>query len=148
VKRQWNWSLWVGFLCVLAGFFGYPALIPFPAIRNFPWPTFTLFCIGGLLLLVGVFRAFGNPKVYRGKVFGPVFAVLSLLAVGLFCYGIFYIARQIPASTGAPHVGQKAPEFALSDQNGKSVSLTDLLSSPGPAGKTNAVLLIFYRGFW
>ena len=148
MKRNWNGSLWIGFLCVAVGLFSYPFLIRFPATRNFPWPTLTLFGIGGLLLLTGLFRAFGNPKHYRGKIFGPIFAALSLLAVGFFSYGMFYAARQLPASTGAPRVGQKAPDFTLPDQNGKPVALADLLSPTTPGTKANGVLLIFYRGFW
>jgi peroxiredoxin len=65
-----------------------------------------------------------------------------LLVVGFFCYIFFYQLRQVPPSTGAPRVGQKAPEFTLSDQDGKDVSLSDLVS------KSRAVSLIFYRGFW
>ena len=42
-----------------------------------------------------------------------------------------------PEKTGLP-VGQKAPAFSLSDQNGKEVSLAALLKS-GP------VALVFYR---
>jgi peroxiredoxin len=48
----------------------------------------------------------------------------------------------VPASTGAPRVGQNAPAFTLPDQNNKPVALADLLSG------SNAVVLIFYRGFW
>jgi hypothetical protein len=147
-SKNWNWSLWIGFICAVAGFFSYPFFVRFPAIRNFPWPTYSLFCVGGLLLLIGLFRAFGNPKLYRGKVFGPIFAVLSLLAIGFFCYGTFYAARELPASTGAPRVGQKAPEFTLPDQNGKMVSLADLLAPASAGAKANGALLIFYRGFW
>jgi peroxiredoxin len=40
-----------------------------------------------------------------------------------------------------PRVGEKAPEFALPDQNRKQVALADLLSGKG-------ALLIFYRGHW
>jgi hypothetical protein len=147
-SKGWNWPLWIGFLCVLAGLFSYPLFIRFPETRNSPWPTFSLFCVGGLLLLLGLFLAFGNPKHYRGKVFGPIMTVLSVVAVGFFSYGIFYAARQLPASTGAPRVGQKAPDFTLPDQNNKPVSLTDLLSSSTSGAKANGVLLIFYRGFW
>jgi len=48
----------------------------------------------------------------------------------------------MPASAGAPRVGEKVTEFTLPDQNGKAVALTDLLSS------SDGAVLIFYRGHW
>jgi hypothetical protein len=62
-----------------------------------------------------------------------MFAVLSLLGFAFFAYGAFYLARQVPASTSAPRVGEKAPEFTSPDQNGKSVALADLLSNSSSA---------------
>ena len=144
MKRRWNWSLWVGFLTVLIGFFSYQLFVLFPITRDFPWANLLLFAIGGLLLVVGLFRAFGKPAVYRGKIFGPILTALSVGGIGLFCYGLFYVVRQIPASASAPRIGQTAPDFTLPDQDGKAVALHDVLSSSG----TRAVLLIFYRGFW
>ena len=141
-KKNWNWSLWIGFLCVLAGFLTYTFFAQFPITRDFPWANFLLFAVGGILLVLGLFRAFGRPQMYRGKIFGPVLATLAILMFGLFSYVLFYELRQVPPSTGAPRVGQKAPEFTLSDQDGKDVSLRDLVS------RSKAVALIFYRGFW
>ncbi len=92
--------------------------------------------------MVGLFRAFGKARVYRGKIFGPILTTLGILMFGLFSYVFFYELRQVPPSTGAPRVGQKAPDFTLSDQDGKDVSLRDLVT------KSKAVALIFYRGFW
>jgi hypothetical protein len=148
MKRSWNWPLWAGFLFVLAGFLSFSFFAQFPSTRDFPWVNLLLFCVGGILLVAGLVRAFGRPQLYRGKIFGPILAVLSLLAFGFFAYGIFYLARQLPASTGAPRIGQKAPEFNLPDQNGKPVALNDLLSPSAANGKSNGALLIFYRGFW
>jgi peroxiredoxin len=54
----------------------------------------------------------------------------------------------MPAARGAPRVGQKAPEFALSDTNGKTVTLAELLSTPIKGKPAKGVLLIFYRGYW
>jgi drug/metabolite transporter (DMT)-like permease len=143
MKRKWNWPLWIGFLFVLGALFSYSFFFArFPATRDFPWANLLLFAVGGSWLAVGLVHAFGKPKVYRGKIFGSILSVLSVLMFGLFSYVIFYGLRQVPASTAAPRVGQKAPEFTLPDQNDKRVTLTDLVSN------SKATLLIFYRGFW
>ena len=97
--------------------------------------------MGAALLIVGLFRAFGRPQLYRGKIFGPIFAAIALLLFALFAYEIFYVLRQVPLSAQAPRVGERAPEFALQDQNGKQVALRDLLSP-------NGAVIIFYRGHW
>jgi peptidoglycan/LPS O-acetylase OafA/YrhL len=142
-NRNWNWLLWIGFLLVLAGFLSYTFFFAsFPITRDFPWANLFLFCAGGILIVIGLFRAFGKPRTYRGKIFGLILGVLSLLMAGLFSYVIFYELRQVPTSAGAPRVGQKAPDFTLLDENEKSVDLADLLSG------SKAVVLIFYRGFW
>ena len=152
MKRRWNLSLWTGFLIVLVGLGSYiPLFALFPVTRDFPWANLLLLALGGVLLCAGLMRAFKQPEVYRGKIFGSIMAALSIAGVGLFAYGLLYEARQIPSATAAPRVGQKAPDFTLPDQNGKALTLADILSS-GPAGaanvRANGVLLIFYRGHW
>ncbi len=73
------------------------------------------------------------------------------LAAALFVIGFFGLVNssfsQLPISTGAPSKGQKAPAFSLPDQNGKIISLAELLK-PAGAGKPGGLLLIFYRGYW
>ena len=142
MKRKWNWPILVGFVVVVAGLFSYEFFAQFPITRDFPWANLLLFGIGGVLLLVGLFRAFGRPQVYRGKVVGSILTAIALLLFAFFSYEIFYALRQVPAPTGAPRVGQNATAFTLPDQNNKPVALADLLSG------SNAVVLIFYRGFW
>ena len=142
MKRKWNWPLWIGFIVAVGGLFSYEFFVRFPITRDFPWANLLLFGIGALLLIVGLFRAFGRPQLYRGKIFGSIFTVIALFLFAFFSYEIFYVLRQVPLSAGAPQVGQKAPDFMLADQNGKPVGLGDLLSG------SRAVVLIFYRGFW
>jgi len=142
MKRKWNCPIWIGFIVTAAGLVSYEFFAQFPIARDFPWANFLLFGIGSALLIFGLFRAFGRPQVFRGKIFGSVFAAIALLLVGFFSYVIFYVLHQVPASAGAPHVGQKAPDFFLLDQNRKPVGLGDLLSN------SKGAVLIFYRGFW
>ena len=135
--------MWVGFLVVAAGLFSYPLLfINFPVTRDFPWLNLLIIAAGLALLGLGLTRAFRKPAEYRGRIFGTALALLALVGVSFFCYGLLYVARQLPASAAAPRVGSKAPDFTLSDPDGKPVALADLL-----AGSKGA-LLIFYRGFW
>jgi hypothetical protein len=141
-RRSLNWSLWLGFVVVVVGLFSYEFFAQFPITRDFPWANLLLFGIGDGLLVVGLFRAFGRPQRYGGKVFGSVFSAIAFLLFGFFAYEIFYVLRQVPASSGAPRVGQLAPDFVLPDQSGNPVGLGDLLSG------STAVVLIFYRGFW
>ena len=104
-------------------------------------------------------RAFRRSDLFRGKVFGSVLAVLALAFSGFFLYGIFIGARHVlPASHGAPQVGQTAPDFTLPDSQNHPVSLTGALNSPftpesttraaTSAAKAAGVILIFYRGYW
>jgi hypothetical protein len=142
MKRSWNWPIWVGFVVAIAGGFSYEFFARFPITRDFPWLNFLLFGVGIALLMVGLFRAFGRPQAYRGKIFGSIFAAIAVLLLAFFSYVILYVLHQVPASAGAPRIGQKAPDFFLLDQNGKPVGLGDLLSN------SNGAVLIFYRGFW
>jgi hypothetical protein len=142
MKRKWNWPIWIGFIVAVGGLFSYEVFARFSITRDFPWANILLFAIGAALLVVGLFRAFGRPQLYRGKIFGSILTAIALFLFAFFSYEIFYVLRQVPLSAQAPHVGEKAPEFTLLDQNEKPIALADLL-----AGST-AVVLIFYRSFW
>jgi hypothetical protein len=142
MKRKWNWPIWVGFVIAVGGLFSYEFFARFPITRDFPWANLLLFAIGAALLMVGLFRALGRSQLYRGKILGSILTTIALFLFAFFSYEIFYVLRQVPLSAQAPHVGEKAPEFTLLDQNEKSVGLADLLTG------SRAVVLIFYRGFW
>jgi len=152
MKRRWNFSLWAGFVFVVIGLVSYvPFFSLFPITRDFPWANLLFFAGGVVLLGSGLRRAFRQPELYRGRILGSILAVLSVAGISFFSYGLFYAVRQLPSAEAAPRVGQKAPEFTLPDQNGKAVTLTELLTTAprGRAGaKANGALLIFYRGHW
>jgi peptidoglycan/LPS O-acetylase OafA/YrhL len=149
--RRLNWPLWVGFLLTLGAFLTYYFIfVWFPFTRDFPWANLVLFLIAGKLLFAGIRRGFASdrPHPIRSKVVSSIVGVLSFSVFALFIFIIFIAARWLPASTGAPHVGQRAPDFTLPDTTGKSISLAELLSTPVNGSPPKGVLLVFYRGYW
>lgn len=147
--RSFNWPVWAGFLLSLAAFLSYFfVFVRFPVTRDFPWANLLLFAIAAALLLVGVRRAFAPERRLGSKVSGLVAATLSLAIFGLFIFSTFIMSRWMPPAHGAPQVGQKAPEFSLTDTDGGTVSLSELLSTPIKGKAPKGVLLVFYRGYW
>lgn len=149
--RKFNWTIWAGFLLTMLGFMSYFLFfVNYPLTRDMPWLNLLIFLVAALLLVAGLKRGFSRDRKrpLLSKTVSSVLALLSLTVVALFVFTIFIAGRQLPASKGAPQVGQRAPEFTLNDSNGNAVSLSGLLLSPVNGGKPKAVLLIFYRGYW
>lgn len=122
--------------------------VAIPGQRALPWISLVLSLLALVLVLVGLKQVFGQPQIYRGKAFASILSVVSLL---LFAFGAiaFYGGRHIPTVAGAPGVGDKVPEFSLSDSQGKQISLSQLLSEPvAGSSRPKGALLIFYRGYW
>jgi hypothetical protein len=143
MRRRWNLLIWAGFAIVLLALVSYlPVFVLFPATRDFPWVNLLLFLTGICLLALGLKRAFREPTLYRGKIAGSILAALSLAMLGLFCFGVFFASRNVPAPDTALRVGQTAPDFTLVNAEDQPVALSDLLR------RNHAVLLIFYRGYW
>ena len=158
MKRSWNPILWGGFLLLLVGMLSYPLFfLRFPITRDFPWANLLIIALALVMLGAGISRAFRRSDQYRGKISGSILGVLTVLLVGFFLYGIFYATRQLPASHGAPQVGQVAPDFTLPDSQNNQVTLSALVNSPfapngssaatASAGQTAGTILIFYRGY-
>ena len=101
-----------------------------------------------VLLVIGVKRAFQPGRSKLAKVLALVLTTLSVALIGLFLWSFFILAKQLPPSRGAPQVGQKAPDFTLTDTSEKEVRLSELLSTPIGGNKPKGVLLVFYRGYW
>ena len=151
ILRRLNWQLWVGFILTIAAFLTYFfVFIWFPVTRDFPWANLLIFLVALVLIFFGVRRGFAadRPHPTLSKIVTSIVAVLSIVILGLFVFTIFVGGRWLPASKGAPQVGQRAPEFTLPDTTGKQVSLNELLTSPINGNAPKGVLLVFYRGYW
>jgi Zn-dependent protease with chaperone function len=143
-----NSALWLGlslFLLAILSNFLYFVHLPAAVL---PWFNLVLPILALLFLLIGVVRAFRQPQLYRGKILGTSLTILAaMLAAASVAF--FIGARHIPASAGAPQVGQRAPDFTLPDSTGRPVTLAQLFSPvPGASQPPKAVLLVFYRGYW
>ena len=150
-SRRFNWPLWLAFLLTLIAAFSYfTFFVRFPITRDFPWANLLLFLLAAVLLWLGIRRGFAGDRKHptAAKIVTSLVSVLSVAILALFIFAIFIGGRMLPASTGAPHVGQKVPEFSLPDANGKQVTLNELLSTPVEGKPPKGVLLVFYRGYW
>jgi hypothetical protein len=147
--KNFNWRLWAGFVLTIFSFLSYPFLfIDYPILRDFPWLNLILFALALGLIIVGVRRAFRPGRKSISKVSAVIVATLGVLIMAFFIFIAFIEARRLPASAGAPQVGQRAPDFALTDINHKPVELAELLRQPVNNKPPKGVLLIFYRGYW
>jgi hypothetical protein len=154
-ERRKNAAPWWGFLFALGAIGCNVAFFASPPLQGaLPWLSLVFAALALVFLATGLRRAFGQAHVYRGKVLGVVLTVIALLPLGLTAFA-FVKARELPSSTAAPQVGQRVPDFTLSDTSGKPVSLDQLLAATGSASTSQsqahapkAVLLIFYRGYW
>jgi hypothetical protein len=149
--RGFNWPIWAAPLLGLATLFSYPLFfVRWPATRDVPWVNLLLLVATLAALTAGVRRATAPNRGWLSRVSAIAIGLLTVATLGRFVYGVFISARHLPASTGAPAVGRKAPEFTLLDQYNIPVSLASMLSTPLQPGSTppRALLLIFYRGYW
>jgi hypothetical protein len=147
--KKFNWKIWAGFLLTLFAFLSYSFLfIEWPITRDFPWVNLILFAIAMVLLFLGLRRAFKPDKKIVSKIFSSLAGALGILLLAGFLFVTFVAGRWLPASASAPQVGQKAPDFSLTDTNGQPVTLASLLSQPINNKPPKGVLLIFYRGYW
>jgi peroxiredoxin len=145
--RSVNWPLWSGFVLSAIAFLSYPFVFErWPITRDFPWLNVLLFGSAALLLVIGLRRAFAPGQRRWLRITTAVVATtLSLAILANFVMSVFVHGRHLPASSHAPRVGDRAPDFTLPDESGAQVSLAALLSrSPAPrASALQGVLLVF-----
>ena len=149
-QRLTNSALWYGLLITLLGIaseFSYFLRPPQPIPHVLPWINLLLPAVGLIYLFIGLARAFGQPAVYSGKIWGSGVTVFALLLIAGNVV-LFRHTRDVPRSAGAPQVGQRLSEFTLSDSGGQQTSLSQLFAGSANGSQPKAVLLVFYRGYW
>ncbi|HXC68927.1 MAG TPA: hypothetical protein VN644_03085 [Pyrinomonadaceae bacterium] len=147
--KRINWEIWTGFVLSLVAAFSYPfVFVTWSTTREFPWANLVLFAIAFVFLFFGLRRAFKPEKRIVAKIFSSLAAAFGVLLLAALLFMIFVMGSWLPPSTGAPQVGQKAPEFTLTDSNDRPVTLAQLLTEPVNNKPPRGVLLIFYRGYW
>jgi hypothetical protein len=147
--KKINWQIWVGSLLSLVAGFSYPFLfVRWPITREFPWANLVLFAIALVLLFLGLRRAFKPDKRIFSKIFSSLAAAFGVFLLAGLLFLIYVMGSWLPRSAGAPQVGQKAPDFTLTDPNNRPVTLAQLLTEPINNKPPKGVLLIFYRGYW
>jgi hypothetical protein len=146
-QKRTNRMLWLGLaFLLLAVLSNLLYFLKVPA-APLPWLNLTLPIVALVFLLLGLVRAFRQPQIYKGKIWGSIVTVLAVLLVAAST--LFFVgARKLPHSGGAPQIGQRVPDFTLSDSTGQPTSLAQLFSASGDAQPPKAVLLVFYRGYW
>jgi hypothetical protein len=141
------WAL----LFVLCSLGANAAVFAAPAMQSaLPWLSLAFAILAIIALVRGLWLAFTPSQIYRGKVLNIVLGVVTLALSGGMIL-TFFLARKLPGSTEAPQIGQRVPDFTLTDVNGQSVSLDSLFtpaSGDPQSAAPKAVLLIFYRGYW
>lgn len=106
-------------------------------------PTaWTLSTLAGLLLVVGVVAGTWSRagwRALRGVLLsGAIAGGFGVTAFGTYVY--WFSSATLASGDGAPAIGERAPDFEITDPKGRVRSLDAY------AGKT--LLLVFYRGHW
>ena len=136
-----NHLLWIGPAVVFTGFVSYYKVFAFyPDLRDFPWVNLPWVLIGVALTVLGVRRAFSPLRARRGKILGALALAFSVFVAGIFLLYVFRLSYMLPDSAGVRQKLTAAPQFALTDQDGRQVRLAD--------HRGRKVVLVFYRGHW
>ena len=137
-----NYLAWIGPIVTLVGALSYFLyFFQFADFRDFPWVNLPLVAFGVILSIAGLRKAFSSTGYkFLSKSFATLGFLFSLGLGALFCIYIFFLSYQMPGVEGVSQVAEAAPDFALPDQDNKTVKLTDF--------QEKKLVISFYRGHW
>jgi len=130
-------SGWLAILSVvlaLAAPVAYALLLRVPLVRNHPEGYVVAFAVAVVLAALAVSRA----RTRRWPAWSAL-ALTSLLLIGGAWFN--FVGARVPGTPTALRVGERPPDFTLTDASGRAVSLA------GYRGQ-KPVVLVFYRGYW
>ena len=110
----------------------YGLLLGVPAVRNHPEGYVAAFAIAATVAALAL--------ALRRRWYAWLALGLSLLLLTGGAYINFIMAR-IPAEPTVLRVGERPPDFTLTDAAGRAVSIADYRGQ-------KPVVLVFYRGYW
>jgi hypothetical protein len=141
IDRRRNHAVWVGPCLTFLGAVSYfTVFVRFPVLRDVPWANIPLVLGGVGLSVVGLWRAWCRPSVFRGKRLGTVGFVVSLILGALFFTYVFHYSYRLPEPTQATLALHDLEDFSLTDHLGRTFRLGDL--------RGRRVVVVFYRGYW
>ena len=151
IERRRNWAFWSGLLFAIGALLcNGVTFLNIGGERAVPWLSVVL-ALGSLILVAhGLYLTLGQAGVFRRKILGFILSSVSIVLAGIAIFSFIH-ARALPRSAAAPQLGQKVPDFTLSDTNGRIVSFDQMFApqaGDSPEVTPKAVLLVFYRGYW
>ncbi len=151
LKKRRNVAVLWALLFALCSLGANAAVFANPRMQSaLPWLSMAFAILAMITLARGLWLAFTQAQIYRGKVLNIVLGLVTLAVSGVMIFA-FVFARKLPNAKEAPQIGQRVPDFTLTDANGQSDSLDSLFTPAAgdpQSAAPKAVLLIFYRGCW
>jgi hypothetical protein len=108
-------------------------------LRDVPWVNLPAVLAGAILTAAGAVAA-GRAGGRVAKLMGGLATLWSFAWLLLLAVYVFDLSYRLPGPTEATLGLERAPDFALPDQEGRVVGLADL------AGKK--LVIVFFRGSW
>jgi hypothetical protein len=129
-----GWLVLLSVVIALGAPVAYALLLRVPLVRNHPEGYLVAFAVAVALAVLAVVRA----RTRRW----PAWSALALASLLLVAGAWFnFVGARVPTTPTALRVGERAPDFTLTDASGRAMSLADFRGQ-------KPVVLVFYRGYW
>ena len=128
------WLVLLSVVIALGAPIAYALLLRVPLVRNHPEGYVVAFAVAVALAALALVRA----RTRRWPAWSAL-TLASLLLVGGAWFN--FVGARVPSAPTALRVGERAPDFTLTDASGRAMSLADFRGQ-------KPVVLVFYRGYW